>query len=618
MIDAKTQIPGKRQRIRLSSTVILLFSAFVATLPLLIRGPSCGDDFHFHLSSWVEAQRSWKLGIVYPHWAWAANFGAGEPRFVFYPPLTWMLGALLGLVLPWTAVPAAMTFLLIAGTAFATRLLAREHLGEQAATLAGCTAIFFGYPLYVAYGRAAFAELSGGLWIPLILLFVLRQCSTADSLSRRTFDGSAVPLAICLAGALLSNAPLGLMALYLIAAVALIAAILDRSPAPILRAFASTFFGIGLSAIYLLPAIYQQRWVDIAQAIHEPGARIEDNWLFEKLSNPLIWWHDKELQRASILVVAMGTIAIASALFVWRRGIAPRRWWIPLALVAPAVFLLQLPWSLPIWNALPKLRYLQFPWRLLLILEAPMAILFAASVYSLRLRTRLLVLAGFILVCIAATTVAGRSYFVACRVASSVSEFVPKLFSVGTVGNAEYGPPGTSVAAVTPDMPAACLEASPGSAGQQLPKTANATSCEVAFDALGRSSEDKVSGRLESTARGGEEHVTFTAVLPRSGYLLLHLRAYPAWRLTLNGRTLNPEAGTWQRADGMFVIPVTEGPVHLDVDWTATPDVIAARWASGISVLLLALLFLAERHGGHTATRPRDGIRLSSDRCLSN
>ena len=53
----------------------------------------------------VRCLNSWRHGILYPHWAPSANYGAGEPRFVFYPPLTWMLGAALGAVLPWTLVP---------------------------------------------------------------------------------------------------------------------------------------------------------------------------------------------------------------------------------------------------------------------------------------------------------------------------------------------------------------------------------------------------------------------------------------------------------------------------------------------------------------------------------
>ena len=109
--------------------------------PQLIWGDSCGHDFDFHLVSWFDALNSWRHGILYPHWTPSANFGAGEPRFVFYSPLTWMLGAALAAVLPWSLVPVVLTFLLLAGTGLATRALAREALDEGAATLAGCIAI---------------------------------------------------------------------------------------------------------------------------------------------------------------------------------------------------------------------------------------------------------------------------------------------------------------------------------------------------------------------------------------------------------------------------------------------------------------------------------------------
>ena len=117
---------------RLIGPAVICLAAFVATSPQLFRGNSCGHDFDFHLVSWLDALTSWRHGIFYPHWAPSANYGAGEPRFVFYPPLTWMLGAALGIVLPWKGVPLALTFLLLAGTGLATRALARQVLAEGA------------------------------------------------------------------------------------------------------------------------------------------------------------------------------------------------------------------------------------------------------------------------------------------------------------------------------------------------------------------------------------------------------------------------------------------------------------------------------------------------------
>ena len=180
------------------------------------------------------------MGFLYPHWAYSPNFGAGEPRFVFYPPLSWMAGAILGMFLPWSVVPLVLSILLLAATGLAIRALARETMADGPATLAGCAAIFLGYALFNVYKRCDFAELTGGFWIPLLLLFALRRRNPSGNFWERTFDGSAAPLALVVAGIWLSNGPVGIMASYLLAAVALVSALMENSLVPMVRAAVST------------------------------------------------------------------------------------------------------------------------------------------------------------------------------------------------------------------------------------------------------------------------------------------------------------------------------------------------------------------------------------------
>jgi hypothetical protein len=329
----------------------------VAVAPQILHGPSCGHDFDFHLVSWFDCLNSWRHGILYPHWAPNANFGAGEPRFLFYPPLTWMLGAALGALLPWQLVPLTLTFLLLAGTGLATRALAREALPDGAATLAGCAALFSGYALFTTYERSAFGELAGGLWIPLLLLFALRDRNVSHPFRkeremdgapdmpsarvyRRAFDGSAVPLALVVACCWLSNLPLGVMACYLLAATELATALLSRSWAPVLRAAVAVAVGIGLTSIFLLPAIFEQHWVAISQATNFPGEMIENSFLFGRHADPALHDHDVELHRVSLIAVTMLAVTLLGMFIFWLRGrrtpegqSIARRWWLPLALI---------------------------------------------------------------------------------------------------------------------------------------------------------------------------------------------------------------------------------------------------------------------------------------------
>ena len=623
---------------RFVGPVAILLAAGVAVAPQLLWGNSCGHDFDFHLVSWFDALNAWRHGIVYPHWTPSANYGAGEPRFVFYSPLTWMMGAALGSVLPWTLVPVALTFLLLAGTGLASRALAREALDDGAATLAGCIALFSGYALFTAYERAAFAELAGGVWIPLVLLYALRSAlgsrtmeglgssgeageeraagakarghkgglsarlkSCPDTKPSQFFGGSTALLAVAIAGAWVSNPTVGLMACYLLAAVVVVRFVLERAWAPVVRAAAGAVLGMGLIAIYLVPAAWEQRWVDIHQVTEDPGQTLENNWLFAVHADPSLAYHDQVLRTASLIAVVMVALTLAGLVVCWVRWRLPgeRRWWVPLALIPAAVLLLQFAFSRPLWNLLPDLRFLQFPWRWLLVLEAPMGVFLAAAVWpraSARSWRRIAVVFCCAAVFLAMTGYAAKDLFQSC----DDEDAVPGMLAVyrsghGFTGTFEYEPIGADNGLVATGLPLACLMSDPktelglntGDPDTGDPDTAPAWnaaqgSCEVTFAAA-------------QTSR--PEHLRIAATAAHAGYLVLRLRSYPAWRVTVNGQT----AGSLPlRADGLLAVPVPEGPVNLSVDWTATEDVILARWLSGLSLLALTGLCLWEQRSQRT------------------
>ena len=578
---------------RYAGPAVVLLAAAVAIGPELVKGNSCGHDFDFHLVSWLDAHNSWQQGIAYPHWTPSANYGAGEPRFVFYPPLTWMLGAALGFVLPWTAVPILLTFLLLAGTGLASRALARLALDDCWATLAGCAALFSGYALFTAYERTAFAELAGGFWIPLALLYIFREGNRTGGLLKRAFDGSAVPLALAVAGAWLSNPTVGVMASYSLASVALVVGLLSRSWAPIVRAMVAAALGMGLTAIYLVPAAWEQRWVDIHQVTNDPGQTVENNWLFAHHADPSLALHDAVLHTASAIAVLMIAVALACVLVSWLRGRLPgeRRTWIPLALIPVVILFLLFPVSRPVWNLLPELRFLQFPWRWLIVLEAPMAIFLATAVGCSRPWRRVAILAACAAVFVGLTCYAAKDLFQVCDDEDAVSPMLAAYHSgAGFAGTDEYEPMGADNSLVATGLPAACLVSDKdtvlgavagGGPDDAVPAwDTSQHSCEATFV------------WAPNPGKAASEHIRVAAVTPHAGYLVLLLRSYPAWRVAVNGR---PVDGLPQRDDGLMAVPVPQGSVEVTVDWTTTDDVIVGRWLSALALLLLTALWIAER-----------------------
>jgi hypothetical protein len=362
---------------------IISTTAFVVVFPFFFWGDPSGHDFEFHLNSWMEVVNLWKQGVVYPAWAGFAHYGYGEARFIFYPPISWTIGAILGLLLPWKIVPGVYVWLALTLSGCSMFLLGRTWLTRRDALFAAMFYAANPYYLVIVYWRSAYAELLAGALLPLLLLFALRF--------RKSGRRMVVPLALVFAAAWLTNIPAAIMLSYSLGLLLLVRAIELKSLRVIVNGALAIAMGAAMVAFYLLPAIYEHKWVSIAQVL-APGVRPEDNFLFTNIS-------DVDHNRFNYLVslVAFSEIAILTVaiIFCRKRRISKSLWWC-FTLWSLVSALLLLPVTSPAWKYLPDLKFVQFPWRWLLCLNVPLAIL--VTIVWRRWVSRILICVGFLAV----------------------------------------------------------------------------------------------------------------------------------------------------------------------------------------------------------------------------
>ncbi|MFT4114163.1 6-pyruvoyl-tetrahydropterin synthase-related protein [Silvibacterium sp.] len=547
---------GRAARSRRS---LFLACAGIAVLPLAWHGVSCGHDFDFHLESWIETVHHWREGVAYPHWAASPNYGAGEPRFVFYPPLSWALGALLGAVLPWTWVPLAFTLIALVAMGVACFRMAREWMTEGGATLAACLYILNPYTLFVAYERTAYGELLAAASIPLVLLYALRRKAAVPELS------------LAIAALWLTNAPGAVMGCYAMALLVGWMAITERRWGLIGRAAGGSALGLGLASFYLLPALVEQRWVEISRAIGD-GMRVEDSFLFGHTGEP---FHDQVLRTASWIAVTLLAATIATAVAA-HRGRQQPKLRSGLLLLAAVIAVLLLPFSDPTWRHVPELQFLQFPWRWLLVLGLVLSLLagFGIRQQARTRRSLTLRVGAMLLFALLMAAFSWTRYWQPCDDEDNVRAQLATFAAQGFEGTDEY----TATAADNGDIQQNLPEV------RILPEaTSDTADSSIAENPEWHPVAPSLAGSVR-IHRWQSEHKSVVVDSPAPAFAVLRLMDYPAWNVVLNGRPITERP---RRDDGLMVIPIPAGRSEIEVRYGLTKDMWGGRSLSLISLVLL-------------------------------
>jgi hypothetical protein len=543
---------------------VSLGTALLVIAPFFWLGSASGHDFGFHAASWLDVAGQWKEGIFFPRWTEWANHGFGEPRFIFYPPLSWMLGAALGFVVPWNAVPGVFIVVVQTLAGVSAFALARRFLPNKAALFGAACYAANPYALVLVYMRSDFAEQLACAVLPLALLTALQLSGLAE-IRRRSWPRSMGSFAVAFAAVWLSNAPAGVMASYSVALIFAWVAVEEKSLRPLWRGACGLALGFGLASFYLLPAAYEQSWVNITQALSQ-GLQPADNFLYTMTNDPehtVFNWIASSV--AAVLMVMTGIAAIAAHRgTIGEQGTDTRRkmWRVLLALYATAAILMIRPSSF-LWAHLPKLRFMQFPWRWMAILAVPYAYFFGAA--STRRRGTRMWGAAMILVVAGVATFLVENAWWDSEDISVLREAIAN--DRGFEGTDEYDPLGDD--------------------HYNLPEKAPRAQVLPAEESGGNAPQAQI--RIERwTAE--ERNLRITSNEPvRVGLRLLY---YPAWRVEVNGKAV---AAQRAEANGQMILSLSAGTERITARFVRTAD---RKLGIAISVVaMLALLALLNAGG---------------------
>jgi hypothetical protein len=360
---------GQRPTSRLTAAtahLVILAAALLLWAPTLMIDVGRGDSLDYNLVWLNQFSPLVAHGHLYPRWL-PASFGSlGSPAFEFYPPLPFWVASAVGAATSAWASPlmqlklAALVGLLISGVSM--RLWLVRLCAPPRALL--CALIYMAAPYHLVdhYVRGAFAEFFAIAMIPLVALGLLE-----------TFRGRRLgPLVLAAGYALLicSHLPVALLTSVMLVGpygLYLFWTAGDARRAFALRAALGLAGGIGLAAIYVLPAMTLQDWVSAEYLWTLAPAK-------HVFTSPEAWADPFQ----PVLAGIAGIEAAFAAMLGWRAWRSGERGplaWAALTLLAFALLSGLVPgvWSIPLMTKV------QFPWRGISVEEFALVTLMALA-----------------------------------------------------------------------------------------------------------------------------------------------------------------------------------------------------------------------------------------------
>jgi hypothetical protein len=261
-----------------------------------------------------------------------------------------------------------------------------------------------------------------------------------------------------------------------------------------------------------------------------------------------------------------------------------------LALLTILIAVLLFPISTPVWAHLPNLAYLQFPWRLLTILSAVLAFTIAlilGAPFLTRLHRGMSGVLSLILVLLLPVALSFTAYTLYAQACDhpSLPTSIAALFIThhGAPPTDEYTPSNADNDQLRTDNPGYWLSSDPNSPAPDTTPTPSELNPNISTD------DDPIPDS-QTLSTPTPHHFTIHPTKP--GYLILNLREYPNWDVTIADecsmeRNHPPHIN---RDDGLIAVPIYCGAQHdIDISWHRTLDQTLGLFTSALALIALIL-----------------------------
>jgi hypothetical protein len=382
--------------------LLTLLLTIFALGPLLQPGYFWGThDARHNVYFLFEFDRSIQDGIWYPRWAPDFTFGYGYPFFNIYGPLAYYVGEVFHLIgFDFVSSVKIVFGLSIVFSGLAMYLFARRLMGPKAGVVAALVYVYIPYHIFDLYVRAALAESVTFVFVPLVLW----GCYETVQNPRLT---NIVGLGLAYAGLMFTNQLITLLYTLLVVPAYLIMLVLTKVNqtqhlrelsresffpliANLLRLsippLAGLLLGLGLSAIFWIPALTEFKYVRVDQWYAGRYDYRDDFVYFFQLFSPTWGFGASGPGPDDTVSFQLGAVpfvlsVLSLAVLKQAKDWALRRQVLFFQAVTLVAIFLLLPAAATTWELLSPVRFAQFPWRYLTFTVLSTAVL-AGSILS--------------------------------------------------------------------------------------------------------------------------------------------------------------------------------------------------------------------------------------------